>query len=37
MTNLLDQISSRYSRSLVNNGTDMTTLDLRGRDLIIFQ
>ncbi len=32
---LLAQISSRYSLDLVNNGNGMTTLDLRGRDLII--
>jgi Type III restriction enzyme, res subunit len=35
MTSLHGQISYRYSRSLVNNGVDMTTLDFRGRDLII--
>src|SRR6266571_7694374 len=35
MMSLLAQISSRYSLDLVNNEIGMTTLDLRGRDLII--
>src|SRR6266568_7726774 len=35
MMSLHGQISSRYSPGQVNNGIDMTTLDLRGRDLII--
>src|SRR5947208_15062122 len=35
MMYLLDQISSHYSLDLVNNEIGMTTLDLRGRDLII--
>ncbi len=35
MMSLHGQISSHYSSGQVNNRIDMTTLDLRGRDLII--